>query len=167
MEFSDLKKYIFHFQGGYRVAMKAAPELLAEGLSREPKWIYTFDDDGNLERSVALQHVLSIESEEAAEEGTHFDDLPDEVKQVMEESIEDYKAGRFVDFDTSEQMEEWLDNKPMTKTELIGIEVEHFRRFYRFSEAIKIIAKEYDLATREVHGLYSSWVSSRKSGVAA
>lgn len=30
MEFSDLKKYIFHFQEGSRVAMKAAPEQLAE-----------------------------------------------------------------------------------------------------------------------------------------
>lgn len=28
--------------------------------------------------------------------------LPDDVKQVMEESVEDYKAGRFVDFDTTE-----------------------------------------------------------------
>lgn len=35
-------------------------------------------------------------------EETHFDDLPDEVKQVMEESVEGYKAGRFVDFDTPE-----------------------------------------------------------------
>lgn len=79
------------------------------------------------------------------------------------------KGGLFLVWtvDQVSQLAEWLDNKPMTKTELIGIEVEHFRQFYPLSEAIKIIAKEYDLATREVHGLYSAWVSNQKRGVSA
>lgn len=63
MEESNWKKYIFHFQGGHRVEINAPHGLLAEGLRRESKWIYTFDDDGILEKAVALCHVLSIEVE--------------------------------------------------------------------------------------------------------
>lgn len=56
----------------------------------------------------------------------------------------------------------------MTKTELIGIEVDHFSKFYSFSEAVRIIAKEYDLAPRNVHALYISWSQNQgKSGAAA
>ncbi len=32
MEFSDLKKYIFHFQGGYRVATKAGGCSMSDEL---------------------------------------------------------------------------------------------------------------------------------------
>lgn len=60
-------------------------------------------------------------------EETHFDDLPDEVKQVMEESVEDYKAGRFVDFDTPESPAprtmaeiEWDDAEASSNKEAMG-----------------------------------------------
>lgn len=64
MDKSNWKKYIFYFPGGNWVTMEAPPKLLAEGLGNDSKWIYAFDEDGNLEEAVALQHVLSIEVEE-------------------------------------------------------------------------------------------------------
>lgn len=69
MDESSWKKYIFYFPGGDQATMKAPSELLVDGLGNDSKWIYFFDDDGNLERAVALHHVLSIEVEEAENEG--------------------------------------------------------------------------------------------------
>ena len=45
-------------------------------------------------------------------ESTHFDNLPDEAKQVIKESIEEYKAGQFVDFDSSPCPEDVPPNEP-------------------------------------------------------
>lgn len=45
-------------------------------------------------------------------EPTHFDNLPDEAKQVMKESIEEYKAGQFVDFDSSPRPEDVPEGEP-------------------------------------------------------
>ena len=66
------------------------------------------------------------------------------------------------------QLAEWLDNKPITKTELIGIEVDHFSKFYPLSEAIKIIADEYGSDRSTVRAMWVAWSQNQgKSGAAA